>query len=436
MKSMSMKRWMITGTAFALAAAGLTAWYGYALGENAIAPTAGGAPSGSAQAQLVLARGAYLAKAGNCMGCHTATGGAAYAGGRVLQTGFGNFVTPNITPDSETGIGRWSAQDFWNALHNGKSRDGHLLYPAFPYTNYTKVTRSDADALFAFLQSVPAVAQANAQHNLRFPYNQRYLLAFWRAWYFQPGEYVADKSQGEAWNRGAYLVQGLGHCSACHGGRNFLGGGADAEALGGSLMEGQGWFAPALDSGAGLGMAHGSEDSLPTLLKSGSYARGSVSGPMAEVVAQSLQHLDDADVSAMATYLAALPADKHAPDGQAASMAELQPVLNKGAILYKNQCAECHQSKGEGAAGIYPALAGNRHVLEGSPVNALRLVLAGGFAPVTSGNPRPYGMPPFSPKLNDEEVAAVLTYVRNSWGNQASPVTAAQVNALRTVPLE
>ena len=183
-----------------------------------------------------IQRGAYLARAGDCMACHTARGGAEYAGGRLIATPFGDFFSPNITSDPDTGLGRWSADEFWRALHNGKSKDGSFLYPAFPYPNYTKITRADADAMYAYFQTVPAVPQQNRPHTLRFPYNQRPLLAVWRALYFRPGVYQPDTGQSVDWNRGAYLVQGLGHCNACHADRNALGATSNSASLAGGLI--------------------------------------------------------------------------------------------------------------------------------------------------------------------------------------------------------
>src|SRR5476649_1989491 len=252
---------------------------------------AGPAPSITAKLPLPeqVARGAYLAKAGDCMACHTTRGGAAYAGGRALQTPFGSMLTPNITSDRDTGIGSWSADEFWRALHNGKARDGRLLYPAFPYTNYTRVTRDDADALYAYFQSVPAVAQANRPHELRFPYNQQFMLAAWRALYFKPAVFREDSKQSVDWNRGAYLVQGLGHCSACHSARNTLGA-TDGEGLSGGLIPVLGWYAPSLNSGAEAGLGEWMQPHIAQLLKTGASPRATVFGPMAEVVQQSLQH--------------------------------------------------------------------------------------------------------------------------------------------------
>ena len=385
-----------------------------------------------------IARGAYLALAGNCVTCHTARGGPAYAGGRAMATPFGALYAPNITPDRTTGIGAWSADDFWRALHNGKSRDGRLLYPAFPYTNYTTVTRADADALYAFLHNLPAVQQANTPHALRFPYNQQTALAAWRLLYFKPGVFAPNRAESLAWNRGAYLVEGLGHCNACHSSRNAAG--AVAAGLGGGLIPTSGWYAPSLTSDAEAGLGNWTVPHIVQLLKTGVSPRSTVSGPMAEVVARSLQHMSDADVAAMATYLKSLPATK------AEAEARVQPaarpngpqgdqIIAHGKTLYARHCADCHGAEGRGLAPAYPALAGNRAVTMNNPVNAVRMVLNGGFAPGTAGNPRPYGMPPYSHLMSDAEVAAVVTYLRAAWGNGAPMVSASEVNRYRSTPL-
>lgn len=373
-----------------------------------------------------LARGAYLARAGNCAGCHTARGGQTYAGGRELPTPFGTFVTPNITPDEASGIGQWSAQDFWRAMHHGKGRDGRPLYPAFPYTEYTKVTREDSDAIFAYLQTVAPVTQTVAQSRLDFPYNLRPLLYVWRALYFRPGAYQPTKAQSDEWNRGAYLVQGLGHCNACHATRNALGavGGA---ALGGGQVAGRSWYAPSLTSMAEAGSGERSVDETARLLSTGIAGNSAAAAPMAEVIAQSLQHLSAADVRAMAVYLQSISVP--AGSAQVGELStEAKQRLDKGGAIYERHCKDCHGSSGEGAPGIYPALAGNRGVTTVSPLNTIRSVMDGGFTPVTAANPRPYGMPPFGHALSNEEVAQVVSYIRNSWGNRASVVTAVQVD--------
>nr|WP_315466528.1 cytochrome c [uncultured Undibacterium sp.] len=424
----------------------LFAWYGYQLGDAYQAAPLSSTPSlSSADAQLpVLEHGAYLVKIADCMACHTARGGAPFAGGRIMQSEFGQFVTPNITPDKQTGIGNWTAEDFWNALHNGKSKDGRLLYPAFPFTNYTHITRSDADAMFAYLQSQPAVSQSKREHSLAFPYNQAFGLALWRAMYFQPGELKPQSDQSLEWNRGAYLTRGLAHCSACHSSRNSLGANGGSADFSGGEMAGIGWYAPSLTAKGELNVSQWTNQDLAQLLQHGVNRHSSVNGPMAEVVSQSLQHLSDKDASAMANYLRALPQQvQAAPDlldqaitRTAVSKEQMQDIMLRGEVIYRAQCAECHGKNGEGQAGIYPALRGNASLQTKSLSNPIRMILAGGFAPVTKANPRPYSMPPFAPFLDDGEVALVLSYTRNAWGNRGSVVSAAEVNPYRTASLD
>ncbi|SFL34761.1 Cytochrome c, mono-and diheme variants [Nitrosomonas aestuarii] len=380
-----------------------------------------------------LKLGAYLTHAGNCQGCHTAQGGPPFAGGRRLSTSFGIFVTPNITPDSETGIGDWSEEDFWQALHQGKSRDGRLLYPAFPYTEYTKVTRRDANAIFAYLQSLPRVSQKNPTHEIHFPYNFRPLLYIWRALYFKEGVYVPDQSQNEEWNRGAYLVQGLGHCNACHTSRGFLGGSENDALTGGQIM-GTNWYAPSLTSPLEAGSDDWTVEEIAQLLATGISNRAVASGPMATIIRQSLQYLSAEDMRAMAIYLKAIAENSasHAPETAFQFMPKnKQKFLAQGEQLYTQYCQECHGISGAGAPGIYPPLTDNRSVVMASPMNAIRMVLEGGYPATTAGNPRPYGMPPFQHILNNEEIALVVSFIRNSWGNNGGWVTATNVDRIR-----
>jgi mono/diheme cytochrome c family protein len=371
-----------------------------------------------------IQRGAYLANAGNCAACHTARGGAPYAGGSGIATPFGTVYTSNLTPD-RSGLGDWTPAEFWRALHNGRSRDGHLLYPAFPYPSYTQVTRDDSDALFAYLRSLPAVAQPNRPHALRFPYDSQAALAVWRALYFKPGSYVPDAKQDAEWNRGAYLVRGLGHCIACHGARNRLGATSESVELSGGLIPMQNWYAPSLGDPAEAGVAHWAKQDVVDLLRNGINARGaSVMGPMAEVVYRSTQHLSPADLQAMASFLQHLPQVRH----EAADAAPRdRRLIERGGEVYKQHCASCHGDGGEGAAGAYPPLKGNRAVTMEPPANLVRVVVNGAFAPATAGNPRPYGMPPYVHVLEDRDIAAVLSFIRNAWGNSATTVSELQV---------
>ena len=382
-------------------------------------------------------RGEYLVRAGNCFSCHTARGGQAYAGGRAIPTPFGTLYSTNITPDPETGIGRWSADDLWRALHEGKSRDGSLLYPAFPYTHYTRLRRPDVDAMFAYLRTVQPVRSANAPHEMRFPYSRRALLAGWRALYFDQGTFKPDPKQSEQWNRGAYLVEGLGHCSACHATRSAWGGVQRGD-IGGGLIPILDWYAPSLASDRETGLGSWEIAEIVELLKTGVAPRGAVFGPMAEVVRDSLQYLTEEDLAAMAVYLKSQrdDDDSDAPGGALVSASQRAQMMKQGTTLYREHCADCHQAKGEGVPRIYPPLAGNEAILMRNPVNAIRITLNGGFPPSTQGNPRPYGMPPFAHVLNDAEVASVVTYIRGAWRNRAAPVAPSEVASGRGVPLD
>ena len=380
---------------------------------------AGGAAPVEAGAALIE-RGAYLARAGNCQDCHTPRGAAPYSGGRGIPTPFGVVYSSNLTPDADTGLGRWTAAEFRRALHNGRSRDGRLLYPAFPYDSYTRISAEDADALFAFLRSLPAVAQPNRPHALRFPYDTQLALAVWRALYFRPGRFEAQAAQAADWNRGAYLVQGLGHCSACHASRNALGATRDPAALGGGLIPLQNWVAP--------GLGGQPPQPVAALLQHGVSDRAALLGPMAEVVLHSTQHLRPPDLSAMALYLQSLP-QAEAPRPRADPPTPTQ--LKRGADIYAAQCAHCHGDDGQGRSRAYVPLAGNRTVQHDPPANLVQVVLGGAFPASTAGNPRPFGMPPFATELSDDDVAAVLSYVRNAWGNQAGAVQPLDVQRWR-----
>ena len=386
--------------------------------------------SESAAGRDPLMQGAYLTRVGNCMGCHTAKGGRPFAGGLRLSTPFGTFVTTNITPDEKTGIGLWSEEEFWQALHEGRSRDGRFLYPAFPYTEYTKITRQDANAIFAYLKSLSPVSQSNLSHDIYFPYYFKPLLAMWRSLYFKIGVFEANQSQNDAWNRGAYLVQGLGHCNACHTTHNLFGA-SQGDALAGGQIMGMNWYAPSLSSKSEAGSADWEIKEMVEFLKIGITKRAVASGPMAGVIKQSLQYLSQEDAYAMAVYLKSLPGNKsgHIHGVEFSVMTgSWRRQMDLGKQLYEKYCQTCHGTNGEGAPGTYPALAGNRSVMLSSSLNVIRTVLNGGYPPTTIGNPRPYGMPPFQQILRNEEVALVVSYIRNAWGNRSSLVTAVDVD--------
>ena len=426
---MTRKRLLLTALAALLVAAVLVALVALGLlwldarGEAPLRPDAPGTASPADAA--AVARGAYLARAGNCGACHTARGGAPYAGGRAIATPFGTVYSGNLTPDPASGLGRWTADEFWRALHHGRSRDGRALLPAFPYPQYTLVSRADADDLLAWLRSLPPVAQAKRPHALRWPYDSAAALMVWRALYFRAGTFTPDNGQSAEWNRGAYLVNGLGHCSACHGRRNSLGAStALADGPGGATLPGQRWVAPSLTDPAEAGSRPEDAAALVQLLRTGVSSHAAAMGPMAEVVAEGTQYLSESDLRAIARYLVqitSLPAASAAPTRLAA---RTPATMARGAQLYTRHCADCHGSQGQGAPGIYPALAGNRSVTMADPGNLLQAITGGGFPPATAGNPRPYGMPAYD--LPPDDLAALATWLRSSWGHDAPAVSAVQ----------
>jgi mono/diheme cytochrome c family protein len=379
----------------------------------------------------IINRGEYLARAGDCVACHTVANGPEFAGGRAMPTPFGALYVPNITPDDETGIGKWTADDFYRMMHKGVSKDGTLLYPAMPFASYTKVTRADSDAIYAYLMAVPPVRQQNRPHELKFPFNNRDLLIGWRTLYFKEGEFVPDPKQSTEWNRGAYLVQGLGHCAMCHTAINALGGSSESKAFEGGMIPNQNWYAPSLTSNREAGLGNWDIKDIADLLQVGVSHRGTTYGPMAEVVYNSLQYLTDEDVKAMAVYLKALPQRDSEPAPTSQARLVDPGVMETGRRIYAAQCAVCHGDEGKGYPPAFPPLAGNQSITMSSPVNSIRMVLNGGYAPGTKKNPRPHGMPPFSHILDDAEVAAVVTYIRVAWDNRGTPVAPAQANELR-----
>ena len=373
-----------------------------------------------------VTRGRALATAGDCVACHTAPNGTPFAGGLALQTPFGAIMTPNITPDNATGIGSWSADDFARALHEGRRPNGMRLYPALPYTYYTRVTRADADAIFAYLRSLEPVSNSVNRSTLPFPFNIRASMAVWNALFFTPGEFKPDPAKSDEYNRGAYLVEGLGHCGACHTPLNALGANKKDRHLEGGVIDH--WTAPNITNDAQAGLGKWSVDEVVQYLKTG-QARGVLaSGPMKDVVENSTSRMADADLKAMAVYLKERgAAGSPAPTPVAASDGRMKV----GEAIFVDTCAACHVRSGEGIPRVFPKLAGATIATQDDPASLIHVIVTGGQAAATATHPTAPTMPSFGFRLSDEQIAAVVTYVRNSWGNAASPVTADAVKAIR-----
>jgi mono/diheme cytochrome c family protein len=387
-----------------------------------------GPPARAAQPDAALiAKGQYLATAGDCVACHTAPGGKPFAGGAALATPFGKIYPPNITPDKKTGIGDWSDDDFYRAIHEGVAKDGSYLYPAFPFPWYTKITRDDAVAIRAYLSSLTPVDAPDKPLGFSFPFNIRQSLLAWRLAFFRAGNFQPDSTKSPQWNRGAYLVEGLGHCGECHNRENLMG----ASDWSGRLQGGQinGWYAPALTSDGRQGVGSWSEADIVTYLKTGAApGKGVVVGPMKQTIQDSLSHLTDDDLHAMAVYIKSVPAEAPDKDDKVVGM---QSAHAPGEQAYLSHCAFCHLPSGQGQKGAIPALAGNGAVNAGGPEDVIRVVLGG--LPATHGYAP---MPAVGQGMSDQEIADVVNYVRQSWGNQA-PATADvnQVGSLRAQTL-
>lgn len=369
-------------------------------------------------------RGQYVAITSDCVACHTVPGGQPYAGGYALQTPFGTIKASNITQDTETGIGGWSLDQFDKAVRHGIGTHGYL-YPAMPYTAYTKMSDQDVADLYAYISTLAPVKHKVVENELPFPFNQRMLLAGWNLLFFKDEPFIATSGTPPQVARGDYLVNGPGHCAACHTAKNLLGGDV-AEALQGGTL--QGWHAPDLTSNPHTGLGKWSAEDVISYLKTGSSRQSVASGPMLEAVENSTQHMNDQDLQAITAYLKTLPSGKaEVPVAVAAS----DPQMIQGKRVFESQCEACHVSSGAGVRRMIPELRGNAQVNAKDPASLLNVVLMGADAPLTAGNPTGAGMPRFDWKLADEDIAAVQTYIRNSWGNSAAKVTAEQVKAAR-----
>ncbi|TCU76597.1 mono/diheme cytochrome c family protein [Bradyrhizobium sp. R2.2-H] len=373
----------------------------------------------------LIAYGKALVEAGDCAGCHTADPAKPFAGGKRIDTPFGAIYAPNLTPDRDTGIGAWGDADFTRALRYGIAPDGSNYYPAFPYPYFTKMTKDDTVAIRAYLATLAPVASRNKPPELRWPFGYRGLMRLWNAMYFKPGLFEPDQSESAAWNRGGYLVTGLGHCGACHTPKNYFGADRDTQALSGNGVGG--WFAPRLDGAVRTGLKSWSEEDIAEYLQSGRNAKSHAGGPMAEVVVNSTAKMSDADVRAIAIYLKSLPSTRRETIVTPPDDAEMKA----GQAVYAKLCIACHEADGSGAPRIYPPLPGNALLQSNNPSSTLRIILDGAHTVTTPRAPNTGEMPGYAKQLSDDEIAAVTNYIRNSWGNAGLLVTPAQVARAR-----
>ncbi|QQD53532.1 cytochrome c [Pseudomonas fluorescens BBc6R8] len=395
----------------------------------------------AAETDLVK-QGEYLARAGDCVACHTAKGGKPFAGGLPMETPIGTIYSTNITPD-KTGLGDYSFEDFDQAVRHGVAKNGSTLYPAMPYPSYARVSESDMQALYAyFMKGVEPVAQVNKDSDIPWPLSMRWPLAGWR-WMFAPKveDYQAQAGADPVISRGAYLVEGLGHCGACHTPRALTMQEKSLSASDGSaFLSGsaplEGWIAKSLRGDHKDGLGSWSEEQLVQFLKTGRSDRSAVFGGMSDVVVHSMQYMSEEDLTAIARYLKSLPAvdpkdQPHQYDKQVADALWKGDDSKPGASVYIDNCAACHRTDGHGYTRVFPALAGNPVLQTADATSLINIVLNGGTLPATHTAPSTFTMPAFAWRLSDQEVADVVSFVRGSWGNKGEPVKASQVKDLR-----
>jgi mono/diheme cytochrome c family protein len=373
-----------------------------------------------------IKKGQYLAILADCRSCHTLPGHRRFAGGLPIETPFGNIVAPNITPDPETGVGAWSDDEFDAAVRRGIRRDGALLYPAMPFNAYTKMTREEVLAIRAYLNTVEPVHHAVVANTLPFPFNIRIAMRVWDALYFTEGVYKPDPAKSAEWNRGAYLVSGPAHCGACHTPKTLLGGDKAAQYLQGSKI--QGWFAPDITGDKARGIGNWSVAEIAAYLKAGHNQVAAATGPMADAVSLSTSQWKDSDLNSIAVYLKSVPGRQDT----ATPLSAGDPVMTAGAAIYRDACSACHMLDGRGTAELFPSLAASSNVRSDDPASLIRVVLRGARSVATATEPTSPGMPSYGWQLNDAQVAAVLTYIRNAWGAAAPAVSAQDVTRERS----
>jgi mono/diheme cytochrome c family protein len=396
-------------------------------------------PTRADSAGGTVARGEYLARAGDCVACHSTPGGEAFAGGLKMGTPLGAIFVTNITPDVETGIGTYTVQDFDRAVRRGVAKDGRRLYPAMPYPSYAKLTDEDVQALYDyFMRVVPPVHRVNQPSEIPAYLSLRWPLAIWNALFVGGARFTANPQKDAQWNRGAYLVEGLGHCGACHTPRGWafeeksLDAGSPDFLAGANL---DGWYAPSLRQNLATGLGGWSQAEIVGFLKTGHNRHGSAYGSMRDVINNSTPYLTDDDLHAIAAYLASLPASTvekaPVPDDTTAKALLAGTDATPGAAIYAGQCQSCHRETGAAAPPFLPALAGNPTVLDTDPSSLINIVLNGSAPLVVKGNPAPYRMPQYRAQLTNQQIADVVTFIRNGWGNGASVVSAGEVADLR-----
>ena len=389
-----------------------------------------GYPSADNQSFDRIERGRYLAVVADCAGCHTVPGGLPFAGGVVLQTPFGKLVTPNITPDRESGIGSWTDDDFLGAMHEGRGRSGTRLYPAMPYPAYTKMTRDDVLAIRAYLATVNPVTNKVVANQLPFPFNIRTSMLFWNLLNFTPRRFKANPQKSSEWNRGAYLVESAAHCGTCHTPKTILGADKTSISFTGATL--QGWFAPNITTDPRRGIGSWSQDEIIEYLATGTNSWTLASGPMAEAIVHSTSKMTGEDLAAIATFLR-----QSGAAGSSASNSTAAPVSDRavraGAAIYKDSCAVCHRDSGTGETRLFPRLSGSALVQSDDVTTLIRMLLQGSRAVSTDSRPTAPAMPAFDWRLNDAQAAAVLTYIRNSWGNAAAPVSSGSIATERAL---
>ncbi|HEY1725488.1 MAG TPA: c-type cytochrome [Steroidobacteraceae bacterium] len=373
-----------------------------------------------------IERGRYLAIAADCAACHTNPHDQrAFAGGRPIQTPFGMVLSANITPDRETGIGAWSDAQFDAALRGGRMPNGSRLYPAMPYPYFTRMSRDDVRALRAYLNTLEPVHHRVETDQLPFPFNVRTGMSLWDALYFHPGELQADATKSEQWNRGAYLVEGAGHCGACHTPKTWLGGDRSGRQLHGYSE--QDWFGPNITGDEHRGIGGWSQNDVVEYLKTGHNRFAAASGPMAEEVADSSSRMNSADLQAIASYLKDQPGQRVA----VSALSPFNPAMIAGAAIYQDLCSACHKADGTGVPYLIPNLAQTASIASREPTSLIHVVLRGATTVSTADEPTAPAMPAFGDQLTDQQVAAVITYVRNSWGHAAAALSAGEVHAAR-----